>query len=111
MLLLLISVWVCFSWVGCRRVACMSDSGKELDWRTPLDRVVFFVGDMYWSTSIQGYTFRATPTCIATALRFAKRRLFQGLWHEWTADDQVHFDRGVLLQIVGDRWWSMPEWS
>jgi hypothetical protein len=62
----------------------MSDSGEEQ--AELLVELAYLLSDLHRSTRVRGYSFRATPPCIATALRFAKRRLYLGLWHEWTAE-------------------------
>ena len=51
-----------------------------------------FVSDVYRATGIVGYPFRASPARTAAALRLAKVRLYHGLWHEWTAADQVRLE-------------------
>ena len=48
--------------------------------------------------------FRATPARIDLALRFAKRSIFQALWHTWTPADEEYLQRVVLPVIRADSW-------
>ena len=76
--------------------AAMSDSDSEQERVRGSIAAAYLVSDVCRSTGVIGYSLRASPARIAAALRLAKRRLFHGLWHEWTTDDQVRVERTVL---------------
>ena len=76
--------------------AALSDSDSEQERVGGSIAAAYLVSDVCRSTGVTGYSLRASPARIEAALRLAKRRLFHGLWHEWTADDQARLERTVI---------------